>query len=157
MCGYFAAKSIRIHVVDKGPLAVDLKHGEPLPVARLQSRIAVDLDLLKLERDLLPDLSNDLPRALAQVATLCVVEDDLRFVVLSHYAPRTTGLDRLRRRRHLMMIGLITFIIALVVELLVLGLFGAVGPLELLLALVVALAAAIIARRWGARRRSAVA
>ncbi len=78
MCGYFAAKGIRVHVVDKGPLAVDLQHGEPLPVARLQSWIAVDLDLLELERDLLPNLGDDPSRALAQVTSLCVVEDDLR-------------------------------------------------------------------------------
>ena len=56
-----------------------------------------------------------------------------------------------------MLIGVITFIIVLVVAVILLGVFGAVGPLELLLAVVVALAAAFIARRWDGRRRSAVA
>jgi hypothetical protein len=55
------------------------------------------------------------------------------------------------------LIGVITFIIALVVAVVLLGLFGAVGPLELLLAVFVALAAAVVARLWDGRRRSAVA
>jgi hypothetical protein len=54
-------------------------------------------------------------------------------------------------------IGVITFIIVLVVAVVLLGLFGAVGPLELLLAVIVALATAVVARRWNGSRRSAVA
>jgi hypothetical protein len=77
LCGYFAAESSWIHVVDESALAVDLHDGEPLPVTRLQLGIAVDLDFLQLERDLLAYLRDDLPRALAQMAGLGVVEDDL--------------------------------------------------------------------------------
>jgi hypothetical protein len=79
LCAYLAAKSGWIDVVDEGPLAVDLHHREPLPVAGLEAGIAVDLDLLEVERNLLPNLGDDLPRALAEMAALCVVEDDLRF------------------------------------------------------------------------------
>jgi len=49
LCGHFATKGIWVDVVDKGPLPVDLHYREPLPVARLQPGIAVDLDLLELE------------------------------------------------------------------------------------------------------------
>ena len=78
MCAQFAAKGIRVYVVDKGPLPVDLHHWEPLTVARLQHGIVVDLDLLEVERNLLPDLGDDSPRALTQVASRCVIQDDLR-------------------------------------------------------------------------------
>jgi hypothetical protein len=78
LCGHFATKGIWVDVVDEGPLAVDLYNGKPLPVARLQRGIAVDLDLLELERQLLANLGDDPPRPLAQVAALSVVEDDPR-------------------------------------------------------------------------------
>jgi hypothetical protein len=77
LCGQFATKGTWIHVIDESAVAVDLHDRKPLAVARLQFRIAVDLDLLQLEWDLLPDLRNDLPRPLAQMATPRVVEDDL--------------------------------------------------------------------------------
>jgi hypothetical protein len=79
LCGYLAAKSSWIDGVDEGPLAVDLHHREPFPVAGLEAGIAVDLDLLEVEPNLLPNLGNGPPRALAEVAALCVVEDDFRF------------------------------------------------------------------------------
>jgi hypothetical protein len=79
LCGYFAPKSTWIDVVDEGPLAVDLHHREPLPVAGLETGVAVDLDLLEVEGNLLPNLGDDSSRPLAQVAALCVVEDDLGF------------------------------------------------------------------------------
>jgi len=77
LCGYFATKSIWIHVIDESAVAVDLHDREPLAVARLQLGIAVDFDLLQFERDLLADQRQDLPCALAKVASLCVVEDYL--------------------------------------------------------------------------------
>jgi hypothetical protein len=78
LCGHFATKGIWVYVVHKGPLAVDLHDREPLPVARLQPGIAVDLDLLELEGGLLPNLGDDPPSALAQVARRCVIQDDFR-------------------------------------------------------------------------------
>jgi hypothetical protein len=77
LCGYFATKSIWIHVIDESALAVDLDDRQQFPIARLEVRIAVDLDFLQFERDLLADLRHDLSRTLAQMATLRVVEDDL--------------------------------------------------------------------------------
>jgi hypothetical protein len=78
LCGHFATKGIWVYVVDKGPLSVDLHDREPLPVARLQRGIAVDLDLLEVERGLLPNLGDDPTRPLAQVARRRVIQDDLR-------------------------------------------------------------------------------
>jgi hypothetical protein len=92
LCGYFATKSIWIHVIDKRALPVDLQYGEPLPVPRLQSRIAVDLDLLELERDLEPDPCHDLSRTIAKMATLRVVENDLQFAWSSHDPRRLSSI-----------------------------------------------------------------
>ena len=38
-----------VHVVREDPLAVDLDHGQPLAVARLELRLTGDVDLLELE------------------------------------------------------------------------------------------------------------
>ncbi len=65
-------------VVGEDALAVDLDDGEPLPVARLQARIAADVDLDELERPARPHLLEDGARPLAEVATLRAVEDDAR-------------------------------------------------------------------------------
>jgi hypothetical protein len=76
LCGQFTPKGIWVYVVDEGAPPLDLHHRDPLPVSRLQRGIAVDLDLLELERDLPPDLGDNLSRALAEMAGLRVVEDD---------------------------------------------------------------------------------
>jgi hypothetical protein len=103
LCGYFATKRIWIHVIDESALAVDLHDREPLAVARLQLGIAVDFDLLQFERDLLADLRDDLACPFAQVASLRVVEDDLRFAWSSHCARRLSNIaldeDACERRR----------------------------------------------------------
>jgi len=78
LCGEFAPQGAGIHVVDESPLPVDLDDGEPFPVARFQLRIAADVHRLELERHLRPNVFDDLERTLAKVATLCVVEDNLR-------------------------------------------------------------------------------
>jgi hypothetical protein len=92
LCGYFAPKSIWIHVIDKCALAVDLHNRKPFPIARLQFRVAVDLHFLQFERDLEADLRHDLFRTLAKMATLRVVEDDLRFAWSSHDPRRLSGI-----------------------------------------------------------------
>jgi hypothetical protein len=76
LCGHLAPKSRRVDVVDKGALAVDLDHGQPCPVPRLELGIAPDVDLLQLERELRARLLDDCPRSLAEVAALRVVERD---------------------------------------------------------------------------------
>jgi hypothetical protein len=76
LCGNFAAKGARIHVVDEGALAVDLDDGQPFAIGRLELRIAADVDLLELEGNLDARLLDDRPGALAEVAPLRVVEGD---------------------------------------------------------------------------------
>jgi hypothetical protein len=63
-------------VVDEGPLAVDLHHGKPLAITGLQLWNAVDLHLLQVEPDLPSGLCHDSARALAEMTTLSVVDDD---------------------------------------------------------------------------------
>ena len=65
-----------MNVVGEHPLAVDLHHRQPLPVARLEVRVARDVDLHELEAELGPQLLELLPRALAEVAARRVVERD---------------------------------------------------------------------------------
>ena len=78
MCGYFAAKRISFHVVDKSALAVDLYDRKPLPILRLEARIPADVDLVELEVSLFADLFEDRARAFAEVAALRVIQDDLK-------------------------------------------------------------------------------
>jgi hypothetical protein len=54
LCVDLAPESVRLDVVDEGPLAVDLDDRKPLAVASLELRVAVDPDLLQLERELGP-------------------------------------------------------------------------------------------------------
>lgn len=65
-------------VVRERLLAVDLDDGQQLPVARLQRRVAGDVDLLEGELDLAPELGERRPRAVAEVAALGVIEADER-------------------------------------------------------------------------------
>jgi hypothetical protein len=78
LCGYFATKSIWIHVVDESPLAVDLHNRQPLAILRLEPRIPADVDLLELEVCFFADLFEKRARAFAEVAALRVIQDDLR-------------------------------------------------------------------------------
>jgi hypothetical protein len=71
-----AAQGIRRHEVDKCLLPVDLDDRDQLAVARLQLGVAVDRDLLQLEAELLAQRRDGLPRALAEVATLRLVQAD---------------------------------------------------------------------------------
>ena len=77
MCGYFATKSIWIHVIDKCALAVDFHDRKPLAILRLEPRILADVDLVELEVDLVVDLFENRARAFAEVAALRVIQDDL--------------------------------------------------------------------------------
>jgi hypothetical protein len=78
LCGYFATKSIWIHVVDESALSVDLHNRQPLAIPRLEPRIPADVDLLELEVGLSADLFENRARAFAEVAALRVIQDDLR-------------------------------------------------------------------------------
>jgi hypothetical protein len=65
-----------VHVVREDPLSVDLDHGQPLAVARLELRLAGDVDLLELEGLLAAELGQLRSRALAEMAVGSVVEGD---------------------------------------------------------------------------------
>jgi hypothetical protein len=65
-----------VEVVDEGPLAVDLHHGQPLPVPLLELGHAGDVDLLELEAELVAQPGQLPARPLAQVAALRVEERD---------------------------------------------------------------------------------
>jgi hypothetical protein len=75
---YGAQKRLRLDVVGEAAPAVDLDDRDPLPVSRLQCRIAGDVDLPQLELGLPAEPGQHLPRPLAEVAALGGVEDDLR-------------------------------------------------------------------------------
>jgi hypothetical protein len=76
LCGQSAAERLRVDVVGEDPLAVDLHHREPLPVARLQLGVAGDVDLLEREAELRAKLLELLARPVAEMAALRVVERD---------------------------------------------------------------------------------
>ena len=63
-------------VVGEDPLAVNLDHREPLPVAGLELRVAGDVDLLEREAELGAELLELLARPVAEMAALCTVERD---------------------------------------------------------------------------------
>ena len=77
MCGYFAPKSIWIHVIDESPLAIDLHNRQPLAILRLEPRIPADVDLMEFEVGLFADLFENHARAFAEVAALRVIQHDL--------------------------------------------------------------------------------
>ena len=76
MCLHFATKRTRIDVVDEGARALDLDHGQPLAVARLELGVARDVDLLELERHLLAHGRDDPAGPLAEVTASGVVKGD---------------------------------------------------------------------------------
>jgi hypothetical protein len=66
------AKRGRIDEVDERALAVDLDHGEPLAVARLELWVAADVDLVEG----LAARREDVPGLVAERAAGRVIEDD---------------------------------------------------------------------------------
>ena len=70
---------IGVDVVGERPLAVDLDDREPLAVPGLELRVAADVDLLVVERELRTGGLDHAPRGGTEVAPLRVVEDDLRY------------------------------------------------------------------------------
>jgi hypothetical protein len=67
-----------LDVVREAAPAVDLDDGQPLPILRLERRVAADVHLAQLEAELVPQRPHLRERALAQVAAFRVVDDDLR-------------------------------------------------------------------------------
>jgi hypothetical protein len=73
-----APERLRLNVIGAHALAVDLDDGDQLAVARLQLGVAVDRNLDELEPELVTKLGELCFRPLAEVAALCLVEDDPR-------------------------------------------------------------------------------
>jgi hypothetical protein len=65
-----------VHVVGERLPAVDLDHRQPFAIAGLELRVATDVDLAKVELDLLLHREQDIARALAQMAALSVIQND---------------------------------------------------------------------------------
>ena len=76
MCSDRPPEGLLGHVVEEGAPAVDLHHRQELAVALLELRDAGDVDLLELERELLRNAGDRVPRPLAQVAPAGAEEDD---------------------------------------------------------------------------------
>jgi hypothetical protein len=76
LCGELATEGVGRDVVDERLRAVDLDHGDQLPVAGLERRIARDVHLAQLESELGAQLLQRSPGALAEMALRRVIEDD---------------------------------------------------------------------------------
>ena len=72
-------EGLGLDVIGEATAAVDLHNRQPLPVFRLQGRIAADVHLAQLEAELVPERPHLCERALAQVAAFRVVDDDLGY------------------------------------------------------------------------------
>jgi hypothetical protein len=78
------AKRTELDVVGEPSPPVDLDDGKPLSIGRLELGIARDIDFPQLELELLVDSTNLFERALAEMAPLRVVDDDLRITGRCH-------------------------------------------------------------------------
>src|SRR6478736_6041966 len=78
LCEQFPNKRGLVEVVDEGPLAVDLDHRQPLAVALLELRHARDVHLFELELVRSVHLCERVAGALAEVATIGVIDNDPR-------------------------------------------------------------------------------
>jgi hypothetical protein len=83
LCGELPAERVGLDVVAERALAADLHDRQPLAIASLQGRIAVDRDLDQLEVELSLQLALELLErracALAEVAAVRGVEPDLDY------------------------------------------------------------------------------
>jgi hypothetical protein len=94
-----AAEPFGIDVVDERALAVDLDHGQPLAITRLELVVARDVDFAQLEAELLFELDQNRPRPLAEVTALRVEERYLTDRGLASSWLRRHAEPRFRRRR----------------------------------------------------------
>jgi hypothetical protein len=63
-------------VVDEGTLSVELDHRQPLAIARLERRVAGDVDLLVREAEFALELRDLVAGAIAERAALPVEQGD---------------------------------------------------------------------------------
>ena len=79
LCAQLPEERSLVQVVHERPLAVDLDHRQPLPIAGFELGVAADVDLAQLELVLLPQRGELCARPLAEVTALGVIEDDSRY------------------------------------------------------------------------------
>ena len=79
-----APECIGLQEVGKTPAPVDLDDRNPLPVLRFERLVAADVHGAQLEAQLILKLAQLCERALAQVAALRVIDDDLRLTGKCH-------------------------------------------------------------------------
>src|SRR5207302_7424386 len=77
LCSEAAPEPLRLDVIDERADAVDLHDGDQLTIARLELLVAGDVDLAQVELELGAQLVELRPRALAEVAALRAIEDDV--------------------------------------------------------------------------------
>jgi hypothetical protein len=73
------AERVDLEVVRETTPAVDLDHGQPLAVLRLERLVAADVHLAQGEIELLLQVPQPCDGDLAEVAPLRVVDDDLGY------------------------------------------------------------------------------
>src|SRR5436190_20280290 len=96
LCAQATPERAGIHEVDERPLAVDLEHRDPLPIARFELGVAVDRHRLQRNAELLADLPRHAQRALAEMASGGVVDGDGGRRGLYGYSPRVTAASATR-------------------------------------------------------------
>jgi len=74
-----SAEGVRLDVIREPAAAVDLDDRQPLPVLGLERGVAGDVHLAELEAQLSAEPRDDAAGALAEMAPLRVVEDDLGY------------------------------------------------------------------------------
>ena len=77
--GKLSPQRFGVHEVREDTLPVDLHHGQALSIPGLELRVALDIDQLEIEPELVLDAANHLERTLAQVAISGVVKSDLGY------------------------------------------------------------------------------
>ena len=79
-----ATECIGLQEVRKASPSIDFDDGNPLAIFGFQRVVAGDVDVSQLEAQFIPKFAQLLERALAQVTTLCVIDDDLRLTGRCH-------------------------------------------------------------------------
>ena len=79
-----ATECIGLAEVRKASPPVDFDDGNPFAIFGFEGVVAADVDLVQLEAQLALKLAQLRERAVAQVTTLCVIDDELRLTGRCH-------------------------------------------------------------------------
>ena len=72
-------EGVRLDVIGETAAPVDLDHRQPFPVFGLERGVAGDVHLAEVEAELVPKVCDHAAGALAEMAPIGVVEDDLGY------------------------------------------------------------------------------